>query len=228
MAPATRLRRSVNPENGITPRYWPMVSATAFASPLPRSRTARRTYQSPLPLRPKAQQESAALRGMQRVRIPLGAHERAPRRNRLFGVALVRNAGVQPMSSRMFALLVAGCIVGASVPAWSQGGGGSGSGGAAGSSSGSGTAEGSPPTGTSSGPTTSNTQNDAGATRAEGNPSVSHVNSNTNADQSDAQTSTQRPQAQRNAGAGTAPNGKPIGTTGSGLGSPEDPIGGRK
>src|SRR6516225_4468861 len=31
-------------------------------------------------------------------------------------------------------------------------------------------------------------------------------------------------QAQRNRGAGTAPNGQPIGSSGSGLGSPEQPI----
>jgi hypothetical protein len=31
-------------------------------------------------------------------------------------------------------------------------------------------------------------------------------------------------QAQRNAGAGTAPNGVPIGNTGSGIGSPEHPV----
>jgi len=35
-------------------------------------------------------------------------------------------------------------------------------------------------------------------------------------------------QAARNAGVGTAPNGLPIGSSGSGLGSPEQPVGSGK
>jgi hypothetical protein len=155
------------------------------------------------------------------------------------------------MRSNNLTLLVAAFIISASAPAWSQGGGGGGasgaSGGAAAGASGSGTSA-----STSAGSATGGTQGTVGPSAGSGTQATVGAaptggtedtapmirvptNTSVNAVQNGAQTRSKAPpgsptaiQAQRNAGVGTAPNGLPIGSRGSGLGSPEQPVNSRR
>lgn len=137
------------------------------------------------------------------------------------------------MTSKTLTLLVTACIIGASSPAWSQGAGGGGSGGGAGSSA-SGASAGTT-TGTSATSGTGGTKGNVGTAPSGGTEDATRMTvgptNTTETDPSSQQTRSRAPprspaaiQAQRNAGAGTAPNGLPIGSPGSGLGSPEQPI----
>jgi hypothetical protein len=108
-------------------------------------------------------------------------------------------------------------FVTASVPALAQSsGGGSGAGAAGGSGSASGSA-GSAGSGTSTAPSA----NTAGAGASPGTTSGSNQNNSPNPNNA---AGTSPAQASRNSGVGTAPNGQPVGSPGSGLGSPEHPI----
>jgi hypothetical protein len=121
------------------------------------------------------------------------------------------------MSKILTSALVA-LLVTAAVPALAQGSGGgsgSGSGAASGSAGSAGTG-----TGTSTAPSAQNT----GAGVTTGAPSVTGTNQNNNNSNSNGAAGTSPSQANRNSGVGTAPNGLPIGSPGSGVGSPEQPI----
>jgi len=124
------------------------------------------------------------------------------------GPEIVFSTQERNMASRKTSLVLAALVV-FSAPAFAQGAG-SGAGGAA-ASSGTGTGGSAATSGGTNQPTAnSQTQGTAGANTP--NPSSAPAGSPTAL------------QAQRNAGAGTAPNGLPIGTSGSGIGSPEHPV----
>jgi hypothetical protein len=115
------------------------------------------------------------------------------------------------MTSRITSLLTA-ALVALSTPVIAQGAGGAGGSGAGGSAS------------TSSAGTSATTGTAAttGGTQQPANQETS-VSNSPNPSSAPAGSPTAL-QAQRNAGAGTAPNGVPIGNTGSGIGSPEQPV----
>jgi hypothetical protein len=115
------------------------------------------------------------------------------------------------MTSRKTLLLIVAIVV-LATPAVAQGAGGSGGSGAGGSASSSGNGTGAT---TGNAAATGGTQQpagQAGSVADRPNPSSAPAGSPTAL------------QAQRNAGAGTAPNGVPIGNSGSGIGSPEHPV----
>lgn len=145
------------------------------------------------------------------------------------------------LTSKMLTLLLAACIVGMCAPVLSQAGaggsgsGGSGTGGTAASTSAAGTGASNATVGTSPTAGTGGLKGTVGTAPSGGiedpTTTVGATSTAPDTDQGAQHThSKARPgsaaalQAQRNAGAGTAPNGLPIGVSGSGPGSPEQPI----
>lgn len=136
------------------------------------------------------------------------------------------------MTSKTLTILAVAFLASASLPALAQGGGGAGggSGGASGASAGSASSSGTGAATTGSAATggTQQAPNPQGPTGQVQNPSGSTSVENANAKSSAPAGSPTALQAQRNAGAGTAPNGLPIGAPGSGVGSPENPVDGSR
>ncbi len=122
------------------------------------------------------------------------------------------------MTLRKTSLLVA-AIVALSTPVLAQGAGGGAGGGSAASSSSSSAGTG---TNTGTAATTGGTQQPANAPGTTGT-NQAEISNRPNHSSAPAGSPTAL-QAQRNAGAGTAPNGLPIGAPGSGVGSPEHPV----
>jgi hypothetical protein len=129
---------------------------------------------------------------------------------------------------KRFLTLLAAALLASIGPAFAAGGGGGGAGGGgAGSGASAGAGQG------SAGASTGGTAQGAGTTTGgiaeqpgTGQGSAPNTNSQTTG-QSITGLPPSNPteaQAKRNQGAGTAPNGQPIGSRGSGLGSPEQPL----
>jgi predicted lipid-binding transport protein (Tim44 family) len=116
------------------------------------------------------------------------------------------------MTSKKFVLLIAALLTGSSLPALAQSRGGSGAGGAAGASAANG-ASGANPGAAATQPSNAAFQNPIG----QGAAPATSANNNQNA----GQTVGSIPAA---GAVGHAANGKPIGNSGSGPGSPEQPI----
>ena len=136
------------------------------------------------------------------------------------------------MASTKLASLIVALVTAAALPALAQGGGGGAGGGAGGAASGAGGgssagsaasgAGGAAVGGSTSGAANSGSAN--GGTANGGTTGNSKINSQTPTPAAAPAGSRTAAQANRNAGAGTAPNGLPIGSPGSGVGSPEHPI----
>jgi hypothetical protein len=145
------------------------------------------------------------------------------------------------MGPSKIAFLIVACLAGCPALAQGGGGGGAGSGAGAAGASPSGASSGTAgAVGTSSGATANSEMQSPTATHPSDNPfkdplgqGARPTKSNTSQNnQNSTQTETSAPpgsstaeQAKRNTGAGRSANGLPIGTTGSGPGSPEQPIG---
>lgn len=138
------------------------------------------------------------------------------------------------MPSKILTLLVTACIAGMCAPAPSQAGGGGSGSGASGTGGTAASTSGTATVGTSSTAGTGGLKGAVGTAPSGGTEDTTTVgatNSTPDTDQATQQThskaqpgSAAAVQAQRNAGAGTAPNGLPIGASGSGPGSPEQPL----
>jgi hypothetical protein len=117
------------------------------------------------------------------------------------------------MASKKLALLIVAFVSATSLQAVAQGAGGSGAAAGAGGSA-------AAATGGAAGSGSAAT----GGTADTGTTGMSQTNTQPPQSSAPAGSPTAL-QAARNAGAGTAPNGLPIGSPGSGLGSPEHPVG---
>jgi hypothetical protein len=115
------------------------------------------------------------------------------------------------MASKRLALLIVAFVGATSLQAIAQGAGGGSAG--AGSAAGSAATGGAPGSGSAA----------TGGTSDVGTTGMSQTN--TQATTAAPAGSPTAAQANRNAGVGTAPNGLPIGAPGSGVGSPEQPVG---
>jgi hypothetical protein len=134
------------------------------------------------------------------------------------------------MKNRDIAFLVAaGLLVSPITPALAQGGGG-GSGGGSGGASASSAASGSGATTGTAGGTTSNGMNSQQTTPTQSaNQTIQHQKNAATTGSNTAPTeNSDRAVSGPGVGVGTAVNGKPIGSPGSGLGSPEEPVDARK
>jgi hypothetical protein len=136
------------------------------------------------------------------------------------------------MQSYKFAVVLIASITGATLPAFAQGAGGGAAGGAAGTGSASTGTTGAAGASTTSGsPNSSGSQ--TGTQNDPNNPSPQSKTANTVAGEQKAVVSGANTVAQPGAvsapgvGVGHAANGLPIGSPGSGLGSPEQPVDGK-